>query len=262
MNKLTFNKHYHKTLNYINKNSASILTGLGIVGVATTTVLGIKATPKAQLILEEKEEYKFEHYGEPLTKFEKALAVTPVYLPTILMGVATASCIFGANYINKQQQAILASAYTYLNANFNEYKEKVKEIYGEDADEKVKIEIAKDRLANIEIDDINLIEKKTFYDEFSGRYFKMSFYDLQEIMYKVNRDYSCFGQLSLNNLYEYLGMEPSPSGDLLGWNSAKDWECVGYSWIDIRWEKMDMPDDFECYAIRFNIDPNDDWYEW
>ena len=43
------------------KHSPEILTGLGIAGMITTTVLSVKATPKAlQIMAEEQERRKFE----------------------------------------------------------------------------------------------------------------------------------------------------------------------------------------------------------
>ena len=44
-----------KIKNLCVENSASILTGLGVVGVVSTAVLAAKATPKALYLLEEKE---------------------------------------------------------------------------------------------------------------------------------------------------------------------------------------------------------------
>ena len=62
------------------ENGATILSGLGVAGVVSTAVMTAKATPKALDILADKQEYKQEHYGEPLTRFEKLLAVIPPYL--------------------------------------------------------------------------------------------------------------------------------------------------------------------------------------
>ena len=47
-----------KVKNFCVENSASILTGLGVVGVASTAILAAKATPKALSLLEEKEKFK------------------------------------------------------------------------------------------------------------------------------------------------------------------------------------------------------------
>ena len=40
-----------KVKNFCVENSASILTGLGVVGVASTAILAAKATPKAIALL-------------------------------------------------------------------------------------------------------------------------------------------------------------------------------------------------------------------
>ena len=45
----------------VSKHSPEILTGLGIAGMAATTVLAVKATPKAILLLKEAENEKETH---------------------------------------------------------------------------------------------------------------------------------------------------------------------------------------------------------
>ena len=242
------------------QNSASILTGLGVAGVFSTAVLAAKDTPKALRLLEEKEEYKLEHYGCKLTKMEKALAIIPAYLPTILMGTATTACILGANHINKQNQAALIAAYTYLDSEYKAYQNKVKEVFGEAAEKKVMEEIEKDRYRHEQYGDPS--EIKLFYDEFSNRYFEMSIHELLKAIYDVNRMYNYLGELNLNNLYEYLKLKPIDIGSTLGWNAHKDWECYGFAWLDISWEPIETPDNLEAYAIKFNIDPSQDWQGW
>lgn len=261
MKHINLTKGFYKATKYINTNSANILTGLGIAGVATTAIMGIKSTPKALRILDEKEEYKLEVYNEPLTTFEKLLSVTPVYFPTILMGAATMSCIYGANHINKQQQAILTGAYSYLNTCYNDYKNKVKELYGEDADSKVKQEIAKDEYIK-RYSDKSTPTKNLYYDEYSQRYFEMEPDKLTESLYEINKMYNLTGEMKLNDVYEYLDLEPTDYGETVGWAATKDWECNGFSWIDIHPEPIDMPDNLECYALKFNVGPSDDYIQW
>jgi hypothetical protein len=260
---MNLNKSYYQVSKYIKNNSANILTGLGMVGVATTAVLGIKATPKAIRVLDEKEEYKMEKYNEPLTKMEKALVLTPVYLPTILMGATTMSCIYGANYFNKKHQAVLSGAYTYLHSCYSEYKQKVKDLYGEEADYQIRDEIARDRyMAQKESEEEEQENEQLYYDEYSGRYFNMNPDDLPNMLYEMNRMYNFTGEFSLNNVYEYLGLEPTDFGDTVGWNALKDWECRGFSWIDITTEPMTFPDNLGCLAIQFNVEPNHDYITW
>lgn len=239
---------------------ASILTGLGVVGVFSTAVMAAKDTPKALEILKEKEDYKVEKYGHKLTKTEKALALIPLYLPTILMGTATAGCILGANHINKQNQAALIAAYTYLDSSYKEYQHKVKEIFGEEAEKRVREELEKDRYLHETFGSVD--DKRLFYDEYSHRYFEMSLFEFQRNIYEINRIYNHIGELSLNDFYEFFKLDSTELGDKLGWNSAKDWECYNFSWIEAHLVEIETPDNLQAFGIAFNIAPSDDWQEW
>lgn len=262
MKSLDLKKTGYKVSKYISKNSSNILTGLGIAGVATTAILAAKETPKALHVLNEREEYKLENYNEPLTKLEKILVVTPVYFPAILMGATTMSCIYGANYYNKKQQAVITGAYSYLNSCYSDYRNKVNELYGEDADGKVKMEIAKDIYLKQQSQEEEDEKLQLYFDEFSGRYFRMDPNRLPHILYEINKMYNFTGELTLNNVYEYLELEPTDFGATVGWAATKDWECNGFSWIDITTEPMEFPDNLCCRYIKFNIDPSDDYDQW
>ena len=124
-----------KAQTVLKRNAPAILSGLGALGVVGTAISAVKATPKAMEVLNQQD--------EELTTFEKAIVLTPVYFPTILMGTATIGCILGANAINKKNQAMLVSAYSYLDSSFKEYKDKVKDIFGEEGETRVEKEIKK-----------------------------------------------------------------------------------------------------------------------
>lgn len=131
----------YKSMGFLKRNSSTILTGLGAVGVVGTAVATAKATTKASRLLDEIANEK----GEDLTVYEKVRIAAPIYIPAILLGVSTISCIFGANALNKRYQASLVSAYTVLDQSYKEYKTKVGELFGEDADRQVRHEIAKEK---------------------------------------------------------------------------------------------------------------------
>ena len=67
------------------RNASTILTALGGVGLITTTVLAVKATPKALLLIEEEKKNK----KEELTKIETVKAAAKPYIPAVLTGTAT-----------------------------------------------------------------------------------------------------------------------------------------------------------------------------
>lgn len=251
--------NYYKLTHLISNNSSNILTGVAMFGVVGTAVLTAKCTPKALKLIEEKETYKNDNYNENLTFFEKTIAATPAYFPAILMGATTISCIYGSNYINKKHQAALSGAYMYLNQCYNEYKSKVKEIYGVDADDNIKKSIMIDKY---EEQSEEVLEEDLYYDDISNRYFNLDKSKLQDILYNINKLYNFTGELTLNNVYEFLGLEPTEYGDIVGWSAIKDWEVNGFSWIDIMFNPLEFPDNFACGVLTFNIDPSSDFRDW
>ena len=241
-------------------NSATILTGAGVAGVIGTAVLAAKATPKALDILAEKEEYKQEKYGYPLTRFEKVLAMAPAYVPATLMGIATTGCILGAHKIHVNREASLISMYTTLRTVHDEYRRKVLEVCGEDTARYIDAELEKEERLIEQYG--SPTEPVLFYDEYSKRYFEMSIFDMMRAIYEVNRMYTFQGELSLNNFYEFLNLAPVAIGDKLGWNATKDSICRGMAWLDITWVKIDTPDGLEAFGLIFTVNPSDDWMDW
>lgn len=249
-----------KTQHYVKKNASTILTCMGALGVVGTTLSAIKATLKAIDVLEDEEEIKIERDNQSLTTFEKALVVTPVYFPTILLGTATITCIFGANILNKKKQATLVSAYAYLNSSFNEYKDKVKVIYGEDGEKRVRDELAKDKYIQQSMSESD--KDILFFDEYSGRYFESTLFNLQNAVYKLNRTFALEGYTNLNEFYRYVDLPETEYGEVLGWSGLKCWEVFNNAWIEIKWEDMELPDGLVAQAIRFTIPPEEGYEEW
>ena len=164
------------------KNASTILTVLGAAGVVATAVTAVQATPKAMRLIEEK---KVEKGGE-LTKWEMVQTAYTPYIPTMVIGLGTLGCIFGANILNKRTQARLTSAYAMLHQTHKTYRKKVNDIYGEDADQKVQEELAKDKYE----EDKPEVEDPTqmlFYDIYSKQYFTSTEADVKNAEYLLNR---------------------------------------------------------------------------
>lgn len=247
------NKVLQHSKKFFKRNSSTILTCVGAAGVVATTVLAVKATPKALYLLEQAKEEK----GEQLTKLEVVNVAGPVYIPTIITGVSTIACIFGANALNKRQQAALMSAYALLDNSYKEYKKKVVELYGDDADIRVRQEIVKDQY---EEEDIHVDgDKILFYDSFSERYFESTMEAVIKAEYAINRKISLWGGANLNEFYEELGIEPVDYGNYLGWSSGGLMAAVWSQWLDFDNEKVIMEDGLECYIISATIEPMFDY---
>lgn len=246
-------KLLHQSKLFLNRNASTILTCLGGVGVVATAVLAVKETPKALKVLERAEEEK----GEELTKMEIIKVAGPVYIPSVLVGVSTIACIFGSNMLNKRTQASLMSAYALLDNSYKEYRNKVGELYGEDANEKITEELAKDKYKEDEIPVSD--DKKLFYDEFSGRMFESTINEVQNAEYQINRDLSMRDYATVNEFYEYLKIPPIEGGDELGWSTGMNFDYYWQSWIDFGHKKTLINDDLECIIITMFGEPTVGW---
>ena len=248
----------HKSGEFVKRNSSTILTCVSAVGVVATAVSAVKATPKALEAVEVARETK----GEELTKFEVAKVAAPAYIPTFVIGVSTIACVFGANILNKREQAALTSAYALLDNSYKEYKAKVKEMYGEDGELNVRKEIVKDHYEEEELD-VDLDDgKELFYDEFSERYFEAMPEDVVKAEYNINRKLSMFGGAFLNEFYEYLNMARVDYGDYLGWSGAQIYDETWTNWLDFYHEKVEMDDGLECTIITMSSEPIPDFEDY
>lgn len=234
---------------FLKRNAPTILTCVGAVGVVSTAVMAVKATPKALDLLDQAKEEK----GEDLTVLETVAVAGPVYIPTVVVGASTIACIFGANVLNKRHQASLISAYALLDNSFKEYKKKVTELYGEEADSEIRQELAKDKYAG----DGKLSEnnKQLFYDEFSGRYFESTMEDVLRAEYEVNKRLCNHAGLYLNEYYDLLKIPRVNYGDYLGWSAAEVYDMSWESWVNFEHTKALIADDLECHIISFCPDP-------
>ena len=241
----------YKAASYLDRNSATILTFIGAVGVVTTAISAVKVTPKAISLIEKAERKN----GKDLTKFEVIEVAGPVYIPTVLMGAATISCIFGANVLNRQKQAALTSAYALLNDYHKRYRGKLIELHGKEIDEEVRNEMARERCdfhqIGLEVPDGKCI----FYDEISGESIVRYEREIMDAEYHLNRNFVLRGYASLNELYEFLGMPQTEYGDTVGWSM-----CDGYSWIDFEHRLISRDDGgMEVYAINTIFPPDADY---
>lgn len=225
-----------------------------------TSVATAKATTKAHDILEKAKEEK----GSDLTRYETIRAAAKVYIPSILIGASTLGCIFGANTLSRRQQASLASAYSLVSASYGEYKAKLKEMYGEETHQTIVDAIAAEKAKDVYIFSESLctncnlgLEEDTsephlFYDEYSGRYFEATIEQVITAEYHLNRNFVLRGYTVLNELYDFLGLEPTEYGSSVGWSMFNGDDI---QWIDFNHHKTLINDDLECYIIEMPFCP-------
>lgn len=235
------------------RSSPTILTVVASVGVIVTTITAVRATPKAVKLLKEAELEK----GENLTKVEIIRVAGPSYIPSALLGISTIVCIFGANALNQKKQASLMSAYVMLNESYKQYRKSAKIVYGEDADDKIHVEMAKDAMVatydwgyqvyNMDMDSES--ERLLFYDLSSKKYFRTTMAAVLNAQYHVNRNLAIRGDCSLNEYLSFLGVEGIDGGDDLGWDISYMVEEMDCYWLDFNNYKSTLEDGLECIMI-------------
>ena len=254
MNKFNVTKVVADVRKTIVKHSPEILTGFGIAGMITTTVLAVKATPKALLHIEEAQNEK----GDWLTTGEKVKACWKDYIPTAASGVFSVSCIIGANSVNARRNAAFATAYKLSETALNEYRDKVIETIGEKKEKTVREKVAKERLDKNPVSQNHIIitEKGNTpcLDPISGRYFNSDIERIKKAENMLNKRllHDAFGYVSLNDFYDELGLEHSEMGDSLGWNVEK-------GLIDIEFCSQITDDGRPCIVLDYRVVPRYDY---
>lgn len=239
-------------LRIFKKHTSTLLCVAATGGIAVTAILTAKSTPKAMSILEKAREDK----GDPLTIFEKVEAVVPCYIPAIVSGVVTSMCIFGANVLNKKQQASLMSAYALLSTRYKRYTDKIRETYGDEVHKAVLNSIAVEQANDIPVHASTVYgklqdfdganeERRLFYDAYSERYFESTISHVLQAEYHLNRNFSLGGDVTLNDFYLFLGIDKIEGGDDIGWF----WGNYELPWIDFENIPMKLEDGTSYYMI-------------
>ena len=205
------------------------------------------------------------HDGDPdaYTKTEAFQSARLCYIPASLVGMSTIACIFGANILNKHQQATITSAYALLSNTYQDYERKTKEIFGEEGHQKIIDAIAAERADDVYIsspgicgsDSLSFSERnpedvRLFYDSFSERYFESTIPQVLEAEYHLNRNWALGREICVNDLYDFLGIDKIPGGEALGWFYED-----GISWIDFNHHKTVLNDGLEVYVIDIEYPP-------
>lgn len=220
MDKTDVVKAFNSVRTSVVKHSPEILTGFGIAGMVTTTVLAVKATPKALRLIEDARYEK----GSALTKGEKVKAAWKCYIPAAITCAVSTSCLIGASSVSLRRNAALATAYKLSESALVEYRDKVVETIGEKKEKVVREKVAEEQVERnpVSKNEVYITTKgdTLFMDPLSKRYFKSDFEVIRKAENELNARmlHNIFGYVSVNDFYDEIGLERTETGDMLGWN--------------------------------------------
>lgn len=242
----------------LSKHSPEILTGIGIAGMITTTVLAVKATPKALELINNEKDAKLDNgYDDSLTKMEIVKIGWKPYIPAMITGALSIACVIGASSVNFKRNAALATAYQLSEKALTTYKEKVVETIGEKKEQIVKDKVAEERIKENPKSQNEVIITGNgdvlCYDAFSGQYFTSSKSKIDDAVNVINKTMLDDWCVSLNEFYDELGLKHTKLGDTMGWNTDGELVKINFS--------SQLTDEGKpCLVLDFNVVPNYNYY--
>lgn len=234
------------------QHSAFILTCIAGAGVIATAISAAQGGMEVSELLAEAR-----GGGEELTVKDKIAIATPVYFPAFMFGVATVTCIFGANAINKKQQASLLGAYTITKRSFEKYRQTLIEKHGIEADTEIRESIIARQHCDYHQIGLDVPDQKCiFIEPISGQVLKCYEREIMDAEYHLNRNFVLRGFVSLNEFWEFLGLPKTDRGAKTGWSIDS-----GFYWIDFEHRLLEDKKYLKHYTIEPVFPPDESYLE-
>lgn len=227
MSKPNVTKMFKAVSTALTKHSPEILTGIGIAGMITTTVLAVKATPKALRLIEEAEyakEEKVPGTTRKLTPMETVKVAWKPYIPAAVTGVCSVACLVGGSTVSAKRNAALATAYQLSTTALNDYKDAVVKTVGEETAKEVRDTVVKTKTESINNSQTPIViadgGNVLMIEPISNNEFRSSINKIEKAVNDLNGRMidGMEMEISFNEFLIELHLPQSPIGDSIGWN--------------------------------------------
>jgi len=212
----------------LKKHSPELLTGIGIVGMIAAAVTAVRATPKALQLIDEKEIKD----GKRLGAKEVVKATWKCYVPATVTGTLSVACLIGASAVNSKRNAALAAACTLSEAALRDYKEQAMKVVGPKKEQAIRDAVAKEELERNPLGSKEVLMTHggdvLCHDPISGRYFKSDINTLKSAANALSRRMMIETTVTLNELYDEIGLPHNDMGECLGWELKRSSDCVEF----------------------------------
>lgn len=234
------NRGLHTKILNLKQQSPTLFFGLGVVGVAAGTVMACQATLKAAPVIEEFQEDVAKVKAEMedpkdlvYAYWRGSLQIGKLYAPAAGVLTISIASLTGSHIQMRRRNAVLSAAYGTLFTAFERYRETIQEELGEERERDLYLGVEKRTIEDSDGEkqkDVNVLEGATseysfLFDEFSKMYRKGDSDNRDFLMVAesyFNDLLRMRGYVFLNEVLNHLGIEPVPSGQIVGWV----WETV------------------------------------
>lgn len=197
------------------RNSPEILTGIGIVGVASTAYLTAKAAFRASAHLSEQ--------APDMPLKEKIQRTWKFYIPAGIAGGVTIGCVVCASRASLRRTGAAVAAYSITEAAFSEYKEKVIDQIGTNKEQKIRDELAQEKV--LKNSPKQIIVAGTGHimccELYTKRYFRSDMEQLRRAQNDLNEMINNTYHVTLSDFYDLIDLPHTSQSDRLGWESDK-----------------------------------------
>lgn len=258
---------------FTKNHSPEILVGLGIAGMTTSTVLAVRATPKAtrkieaaiedsnEALMDEAVAKQQESYS-PVSRLKAGDVIKLCwkdYAPAAVTGVASIVCLVGGTRINLRRNAALVTACKLSEMTIKDlqtYKDKVIETIGEEKHEEIETKINEEAVTNaaINLDSAVICGNGPIlcFDNIGGQWFKSDKETIRAAINRLNHTMNDDMYVSLNDFYDELGMNQTIAGRDLGWNRD-------YGLIEPKFSSHLLPNGVPVMVLTTRLEPRVDY---
>ncbi len=216
-----------------------------------------------------------------IVRIQTGVKIVKAYLPAALMMIGGATSILVGNSMHKKRAATLTASLAAMTESFREYRKRVAERYGEDAERRIRFNLKEEKIEETEVDPETGKEKKVkkkvdvldgdpgkyspyavIFDPASREWSKdpdQNFLFLRAQQKLANAKLISQGYLFLNEVYAALDIPETKEGHQVGWiydpKLGKD-NFIDFGIYDVRKEPVrDFQNGYERNIILdFNVD--------
>lgn len=273
----------HRVGFQLKKKSPEILVVAGLAGMVTSAVMACRATTKVQDIMndchdlldsvkaaeENKELIESGKYSledaendRRIIYVKTGFELVKLYAPSVILGGFSIGCVLASNNILRKRTASLAAAYAAVDKGFKEYRARVREEMGEEADKRFRLGVKAKKILETVIDpetgeetavENEVDEIQGFHISEFGRCFdcgnrgwtkspEANLMYLRSVQLYMNEKLRANGYLFLNEVYRELGFPETQAGQVVGWVYDENDPCAE-NWVDFNiYNFLDCPD--------------------
>lgn len=174
-----------------------------------------------------------------------------LYGPSVALGVASIGCMIGSNQILRKRNIALASALTAVNTSFKEYRGRLIDRFGKDLDRELRFNIKAKEVEERVVDEngnettvtrtVEVIDPNLAHDLYSvvwcegntgwTKNAELNKFFLIRQQNAANDKLKLNGILTLNEVYDMLGVPRTKYGQIAGWVYTED-DTAGDNFVD------------------------------